>query len=36
MMKEAESHADEDKKRQEEIETRNQRRPGGLRAPSGC
>ncbi len=28
MMKDAESHAEEDKKRREEIETRNQRRPG--------
>ena len=36
MMKEAESHADEDKKRQEEIETRNQRRPGGLRRREAC
>ncbi len=31
MMKEAESHAEEDKKRREEIEVRNQRRSGGLR-----
>ena len=31
MMREAESHADEDRKRKEEIETRNQRRPGDLR-----
>ena len=31
MMKEAESHADEDKKRREEIEARNQRRSGRLR-----
>ena len=31
MMKEAESHADEDKKRKEEIEVAQPRRPGGLR-----
>ena len=32
MMREAESHADEDKKRKEEIETRNQADAGGVRS----
>ena len=31
MMREAESHADEDKRRKEEVETRNHGGPGGLR-----
>ncbi len=31
MMKDAESHAEDDKKRREEIETRNTRRSGGVR-----
>ena len=35
MMKEAEAHADEDKKRKEEIETQQPRRSGGLCRQSG-
>ena len=36
MMREAESHADEDKKRKRRDRDAQPRRPGGLRAPSGC